>query len=207
MDPSDNGSPDLCACEQASVDVLSVWALRLCQQVQGWFFFSAICFLSTESIFWHTGNDVKSVYSLNNSSPKPLCLPVACHSFLFPFLHTLAYTSVREAVVAVRFLPFPTSLRILQLMPANISNPPTSSKLLCFAVYHHVICSAVDLLPWVFTCQRSCLLQRKYRTCPIFYPPKQPQWALGMINWETLLRSFTDVQDRWCEAQRRTAKR
>lgn len=169
MDPSDSRSSDLCTLEQAPVEVMSVWALRLCQQVQ---FFAAICFLLTESVCWHTENDVQSVYSLNNSSPKPIRLPAACHSFLFPFLYTFAFTSVREAVVALHFLPFPMSLRIPPLMPANISNPPTSSKLLCLAVYHHIICSVVKLPPWVFTCQRSCLLQRKYRTCPIFLPTK-----------------------------------
>lgn len=168
---------------------MSVWALRLCQQLQ---FFAAICFLLTESICWHTGSDVQSVYSLNNSSLKPIRLPAACHSFLFPFLHTFAFTSVREAVVALRFLPFLISLRILPLMPANISNPPTSSKLLCLALYHHIICSVVKLPPWVFTCQRSCLLQCKYRTCPIFLPTKTA--PNGHMGWLTERRLWVVSQ-------------
>lgn len=110
MDPSDS---------RTSVEVMSVWALRLCQQV-GFFclfvFCSYLLFVDREHLltYW---DDVQSEYSLN-SSPKPIRLPAACHSFLFPFPHTV------HTVAAVHFLPFPTSLRILLLMPANISNPP-----------------------------------------------------------------------------------
>lgn len=100
MDASDSGSPDLCTREPASVKVcMSVWAWRLCQQVR--FFCSYLLFLLTESICRRTGNDVQSVYILSNSSPEPICLPAACHSFLLPFLHTFAFTSLREAAVAV----------------------------------------------------------------------------------------------------------
>lgn len=99
MDASDSRSSDLCTREQASVKVcMSVWALRLCQQVR---FFCSYLLFCWQSICRHTGNDVQSVYSLNNSSPEPICLPAACHSFLLPFLHTFAFTSLREAAVAV----------------------------------------------------------------------------------------------------------
>lgn len=111
---------ELLTCAHVSRRLSKLWVFKTLSTSRFFFvclFFAAICFLLTESICWHTGNDVQSEYSLN-SSPKPIRLPAACHSFLFPFLHTV------HTVVAVHFLPFPTSLRILLLMPANISNPP-----------------------------------------------------------------------------------
>lgn len=150
---------------------VGVFGQRLCQQVQ--FFFAAICFLLTESICRRTGNDVQSVYSLNNNSPEPICLPAACHSFLLPFLHTFAFTSVREAAVAVYvFCLFPHVPEDSATHASQRLKSPGSIQTALFScLSSRKMYGSQKLPPWVFTCQRSCLLQRKYRTCPIFFLP------------------------------------
>lgn len=99
-----------------NVEVMSVWAPRLCQQVL--YYCSYLLFVDREPLLTYWEWCTECVHSLNNGSPKPTRPPVACHSFPFSFLHTFSFMSVSEAAVGACFLRSPISLSLYPpLMP------------------------------------------------------------------------------------------